>query len=77
MAFKAANTPAHKALKRLWPSLNPYRQDLSLKCPCWSAKGGQVPALLQEAHLMEAIFQIQKCREIVSSLPLEKVFDHR
>ena len=36
-----------------------------------------MPALLQQGHLVEAIFQIQNCPEMVSSLPLEKVFDHR
>ena len=34
-----------------------------------------MPALLQQGHLLEAIFQIQKGREMVSSLPLEKVLD--
>ena len=36
-----------------------------------------VPALLQQGHLVEAIFQIQKGPEMVSRLPLEKVFDRR
>ena len=36
-----------------------------------------MPALLQLGHLVEAIFLIHKGPEMVSSLPLEKVFDHQ
>ena len=36
-----------------------------------------MPAPLQQGHLVEAIFKIQKGPEMVSSLPLETVFDHR
>ena len=35
-----------------------------------------MPALLQQRHLVDAIFQIQKGPVTVSSLPLEKIFDH-
>ena len=77
MGFKAADTPAHKALKSLWPNFDPHGQDLPVKCPCGGAKGGSMPALLQQGHLVEAIRQIQKGPEMVYSLPLEKVFDHR
>ena len=76
MGFKEANTAADNTLKRLWPNHNPHGQDPPLKCPCRSAKGDKVPAVLQQGHLVEAIVQIQKGPEMVSSLPLEKVFDH-
>ena len=36
-----------------------------------------MPALLQQWHLVDAIFRIRKGPEMVSSLPLEKIFDHR
>ena len=77
MGFKAANTPAHKALKSLWPNYNPHGQDLPLKCPCGGTQGSQMLALLRQGHLVEAIFEIQKGPEMVSNLPLEKIFDHR
>ena len=76
MGFLAANTPAHKALKSLWPNPSPHGQDLPLQSPCRGARDGQMPALLQQGHVVEAIFHIQKGAEMVSSLPLEKVFDH-
>ena len=36
-----------------------------------------MPAVLQQGHLVEAIFKIQKGPEMLPSLPLVKIFDHR
>ena len=76
MGFESAYTPAHKGLECLRFKLHSNRQDVPLKCPCKDAKVSQVPALLQQGHLVEVIPQIQQAPMMVPRLVLKEVLNY-